>query len=446
MKKIRIGCGAGYGGDRIEPAVELAQKGDIGYLVFECLAERTIAIGQRQKKHNPKAGYNELLADRMKAVLPICLTKGIKIVTNMGSANPREAAKVTAEIAQSLGAKNLKIAIIEGDNVYDIALKEDLILDELKLPLSQCGKKIISANAYIGAQPIADALNQGADIVIAGRVSDPSLFLSIMMHEFNWQDTDWPLLGKGTIIGHLLECAGQITGGYFADPGFKDVPNLANLGFPIAEVSQDGHAIITKVEGSGGVVNLDTCKAQMLYEIHRPDEYKTPDVIADFTHVTFTQLGKDRIAVDGGTGRARPETLKVSVGYEEGFIGEGEMSYAGPGAVERGKLALDIVRQRFEIRHIHPIEVRYDLIGINSLHGQTLSQHSQPYEVRARVAARFDNKADALAVGNEVEALYTNGPAGGGGAMKSVKEVVAMDSTYIPRHLVTTTIDYLEVQ
>ena len=445
MKKIRIGCGAGYGGDRIEPAVELAEKGDIQYLVFECLAERTIAIGQRQKKHNPETGFNELLAARMQAVLPACLDKGIKIVTNMGSANPRAAAKVTAEIARSLGAKNLKIAIIEGDDVYEQVMQQDLPLDELQKPVSQCGKKIVSANAYIGAEPMVQALDNGADIVIAGRVSDPSLFLSIMMHEFKWGAEDWEHLGKGTILGHLLECAGQITGGYFADPGYRDVPDLARLGFPIAEISADGDAVITKVEGSGGMVTPDTCKEQMLYEIHRPDEYKTPDVTADFTQVTFTQVGKDRVAVTGGTGRARPETLKVSVGYEDGFIGEGEMSYAGPGAVERGRLALAIVKERFEIAHAEPQEVRFDLIGIDSLHGTTLSQSSQPYEVRVRVAGRFATKAAAAVVGNEVEALYTNGPAGGGGAMKSVKEIVAMDSTFIPRNLVTTSIDYLEV-
>ncbi|MCX8745814.1 DUF1446 domain-containing protein [Snodgrassella sp. B3882] len=445
MKKIRIGCGAGYGGDRIEPAVELVQKGNIQYLVFECLAERTIAIGQRQKKHNPDAGYNELLAARMQAVLPACIEKGIKIVTNMGSANPRAAAKVTADIARSLGAKNLKIAIIEGDDVYEQVIAQDSKLDELKQPISQCGKKIVSANAYIGAEPMVEALNNGADIVIAGRVSDPSLFLSIMMHEFKWAANDWTHLGKGTILGHLLECAGQITGGYFADPGFRDVPNLARLGFPIAEISEDGDAIITKVEGSGGMVTPDTCKEQMLYEIHRPDEYKTPDVIADFTNITFTQDGKNRVAVTGGNGRARPETLKVSVGYEDGWIGEGEMSYAGPGAVERGKLALEIVKERFAISNVKPQEVRYDLIGVNSLHGATLSQNSQPYEVRVRVAGRFATKAEAAVVGNEVETLYTNGPAGGGGAMKSVKEIVAMDSTYISRDLVKTNIDYLEV-
>ncbi|MBK5071740.1 DUF1446 domain-containing protein [Budviciaceae bacterium CWB-B4] len=445
MKTIRIGGGAGYAGDRIEPAVELAQKGDIQYLVFECLAERTIAIGQKQKAADPTKGFNELLADRMHAVLPTCIEKGIKIITNMGSANPLYAGKLVAEIARSLGAKQLKIAIVSGDDVLDMAMNSDVKLDEIGKPISQCNKQIISANAYMGAEAMVQALNNGADIVIAGRVSDPSLFLAPMMYEFGWQPDNWEMLGKGTIIGHLLECGGQITGGYYADPGFKDVPGLARLGFPIAEVDEQGNATITKVAGSGGNVTVDTCKEQMLYEIHQPDRYLTPDVVADFSHVTFTQAGPDRVEVRGGNGFERTNTLKVSVGYQDGFIGEGEISYAGPGAVARGKLALEIVKERFALCGFEPEETRYDLIGVNSLHGDTLSQSSQPYEVRARVAARCTTKAQAAKVGNEVETLYTNGPAGGGGATKSVKEILAMDSTLISRDLATATVDYLEI-
>lgn len=445
MKKIRIGCGAGYAGDRIEPAVEVAQKGEIQYLVFECLAERTIAIGQQQKQQDPTKGYNELLADRMKAVLPVCVEKGIKIITNMGSANPRSAAELVIEIARSFGIEKLKVAIVEGDDVYKIVTEKDAVLDEAKKSISTSGKDIISANAYIGAEPMLEALQNGADVVIAGRVSDPSLFLSAMMYEFGWQANDWEKLGKGTVIGHLLECAGQITGGYYADPGFKDVPNLARLGFPIAEVTEDGNAVITKVEGSGGCVNVDTCKEQMLYEIHKPDRYMTPDVIADFTGVTFTEVGKDRVAVAGATGYERPETLKVSVGYKDGFIAEGEISYAGPGAVNRGQLALDIVKERLNMCGVKPEEIRFDLIGVNSLHGAKLSASSEPYEVRARVAARFYDKVEAVKIGNEVETLYTNGPAGGGGVYKSVKNIVAMDSTLLDRNLVKPVVDYLEI-
>ena len=266
-----------------------------------------------------------------------------------------------------------------------------------------------------------------------------------MVYEFGWSLSDWDKLGKGTLIGHLLECAGQITGGYYADPGYKDVQGLARLGFPIAEVSENGEAIITKVADAGGCVNIDTCKEQMLYEIHNPQSYITPDVVADFSNVTFKQEAKDRVAVSGATGKQRTETLKVSVGYLDGFIGEGEMSYAGPGATERGQLALDIVKERLSIIKANANELHFDLIGVNALHGSKLSQSSKPYEVRARVAGRFNNKADATLIGNEVEALYTNGPAAGGGAYKSVKEIVAMDSTLIERKLVKPIISYLEV-
>ncbi|NUF28149.1 acyclic terpene utilization AtuA family protein [Gilliamella sp. ESL0254] len=445
MKKIRIGCGAGYAGDRIEPAVELAQKGQIQYLVFECLAERTIAIGQKQKQTNPNAGFNELLEARMRAVLPLCVQNKIKIITNMGSANPQAAGKAIQSIAQSLGLAGLKIAIVEGDDVYQSVVEQDLKLDDINKKVSESDKKIVSANAYLGCEALVDALKAGADIVITGRVADPSLFLSPMIYEFGWSLTDWDKLGKGTLIGHLLECAGQITGGYYADPGYKDVQGLARLGFPIAEINENGEAFITKVPESGGCVNVDTCKEQMLYEIHNPEYYITPDVVADFSKVTFKEIAKDQVAVTGATGREQTKTLKVSVGYLDGFIGEGEMSYAGPGAVDRGQLALDIVKERLSIIGVNADELRFDLIGVNSLHGSKLSQASKPYEVRVRVAGRFKSKSDANLIGNEVEALYTNGPAAGGGAYKSVKEIIAMDSTLIERTLVKPVIGYLEV-
>lgn len=446
MKTIRIGSGAGYAGDRIEPAVELAQKGDIQYLVFECLAERTIAIGQKQKQQNPAKGYNELLADRMYAVLPTCLEKGIKVITNMGSANPEAAGRRVLDIARELGVERLKIAVVTGDDVHGALIENDSRLDEIGQPVSSCGKEIISANAYLGNDALVQALRDGADVIIAGRVSDPSLFLAPMIYEFGWAAGDWEHLGKGTCIGHLLECAGQITGGYYADPGFKDIPHLERLGFPIAEIGADGDAVITKVAGSGGRVCVDTCKEQLLYEIHRPDGYITPDVIADFSHVEFTQDGEDRVRVQGASGRAKTDTLKVSVGYPDGFIGEGEISYAGPGAVARGRLALEIIKGRFALCGFAPSEVRYDLIGVDALHGPQRSQGSQPYEVRARVAARCATRADAVKVGNEVETLYTNGPAGGGGVNKSVKEILAMDSTLLARSLVTPAVNYLEIK
>src|SRR6202008_2963307 len=287
MRTIRIGSGAGYSGDRVEPAIELAEKGDIDYLVFECLGERTVALAQQARLKNPDAGYDPLLEERMRAVLPLCAAKGIKIVTNMGAANPEAAAKKTAEIARALGLPALKIAAVVGDDVLDACKQGDLPILEFPGSIKKLGNRIVSANAYLGAEPIVQALSAGADIVITGRASDPALFLAPMIHAFGWGMDDWNPLGKGIVAGHLLECAGQITGGYFADPPYKDVAGLARLGFPIGEVGEDGSLVVTKVAGSGGAVTEETCKEQLLYEVHDPSRYLQPDVTADFSQMTI---------------------------------------------------------------------------------------------------------------------------------------------------------------
>ncbi len=369
MRTIRIGSGAGYSGDRIEPAVELAEKGEIQYLVFECLGERTVALAQQARMKNPESGYDPLLEERMRAVLPVCAAKGIKIVTNMGAANPLAAARKTAEIARSLGLSSLKIAAIVGDDVLDACKARDLPIMEFDGTIRQLGNRLLSANAYLGAEPMAEALSSGADVVITGRASDPALFLAPMIHAFGWAMDDWNLLGQGTVAGHLLECAGQITGGYFADPPYKNIPDLARLGFPIGEVGEDGSLVITKVAGSGGAVTAQTCKEQLLYEVHDPTRYLQPDVTADFSQVRVEQIGKDRVRISGGRGSRRTGTLKVSVGYVDSFIGEGQISYAGPGALARGRLALDIVRERLKLTGVAASELRFELIGVDSLHG-----------------------------------------------------------------------------
>jgi len=445
MRKIRIGSGAGYSGDRIEPAVELAEKGDIDYLVFECLGERTVALAQQARMRNPESGYDPLLEERMRAVLPLCAAKGIKIVTNMGAANPEAAAKKTAEIARSLGLSKLKIAAIVGDDVLDACKAGDFPIMEFDGTIKQLGNKLLSANAYLGAGPMAEALGKGADVVITGRASDPALFLAPMVHAFGWALDDWNLLGQGTVAGHLLECAGQITGGYFADPGYKDIPDLARLGFPIGEVGEDGSLVITKVPGSGGAVTAQTCKEQLLYEVHDPRQYFQPDVVADFSQVSVEEIAPDRVRVSGGRGTKRTDTLKVSVGYVDSFIGEGQISYAGPGALARGKLALDIVRERLKLTGVATNELRFDLIGMDSLHGPQVSAHgNEPYEVRVRVTGRTENLREAVRIGNEVETLYTNGPAGGGGAWKSARDVVAVASVLLPRELAKPHVRFVE--
>ena len=442
MKKIRLGSGAGYSGDRIEPAVELAEKGEIQYLCFECLAERTIAIAQQAKMKDPAQGYDALLAARMEAVLPICHKRGIKIITNMGAANPQAGAAKIKQIAEKLNIKGLKIAAVSGDDVLAAIRDQDLTIEETGAKLSTIKDKLVSANAYLGVAPIIEALQAGADIVITGRVADPALFIAPLVYEFGWSLDDWNLMGQATVIGHLLECAGQVTGGYFADPGFKDVPGVGHLGFPIAEVGADGSLVITKVESAGGMVTLATCKEQLLYEIHNPKTYFTPDVVADFTGVKMEQIGKDQVRVSGGTGGAKTGLLKVSLGYVDSYIGEGQISYAGPGAVNRGQLALDIVKERLEFMGVKMQENRYDLMGVDSLHGEKLSAGHDPYEVRVRVTGRTETMAEAVRIGNEVETLYTNGPAGGGGAWKSAREVVAMVSVIVPDSVVNYSVQY----
>ena len=441
-RSVRLGTGAGYSGDRIEPAVELAERAEIDYLVFECLAERTIALAQLERQRDPARGFDPFLEARMRAVLPACRRRGIRVVTNAGAANPVAAATLVRDVASSLGMTGLRVAAVLGDDVLRLA-RDGALVDESGAPF-EAPSEMLSANVYLGAEPIVEALAGGADVVITGRVADSSLFLAPVMHELGWQWNDWTRLARGAIAGHLLECAGQVTGGYFADPGLKDVPGLARLGFPIGEVMDDGSIVITKLPDSGGSVTKRTCTEQILYEVHDPAAYATPDVMADITGASVTEEGTNRVRVVGVDGRERPRALKVSVGHRDGWVGEGQISYAGPGAVARAQLALDIVAERLRIIGVSTSELRLDLVGVNALHGDARSAGHEPYEVRARVAARCADACDARRIGDEVEALYTNGPAGGGGATKTTREVIAVASAFVLRDAVRHSVTWME--
>lgn len=446
MKTIRIGAGAGYAGDRLEPALEIMEKGNVDYISFECLAERTIAIAQQQKLVDPQKGYNGLLQHRMDKVLPLAYKNKIKVITNMGAANPQAAVDVICKMAEEKGIKGLKVAGVYGDDVFDKLDKyQDTKVWETGRPLKELDGEIISANVYMGIDGIVEALKNGADIIVTGRVSDPALFLAPLVYEFGWDINNYDLMGKGTLLGHLLECGGQVCGGYYAEPGKKDVERLWELGFPIAEVSENGDIKITKVEKTGGLVTKDTCAEQMIYEIHNPEEYITPDCVADFSNVLFEDAGKDIVEANGATGREKPQTLKVSLGYKDCFIGEGEISYGGPNALQRAKLAAEIVEKRLELTNVKYDEIRIDFIGLNGIYKNTDRKYNTPEEVRLRVAARTKTKYDAVQIGNEVETLYTNGPAGGGGATKSVSEIVSVASILIDRNDVKAQVIYKEV-
>ena len=426
-RALRIGCGAGFAGDRIDAAAILAERAELDFLVLEVLGERTVALAQLRKLKDPRAGYDALLERRMQALLPILRRKGTRLVSNMGAANPLAAAEKVAEIARRLGLR-LKVAAVLGDDVLD---RLDLGAPTLETDkrLGDLGE-IVSANAYLGAEQLMPALASGAEVIVAGRVADPSLFVAPLAAQFGWRLDDWARLGRGTAVGHLLECAGQLTGGYFADPGRKDVPDLANLGFPFAEVDAEGNAEFATPPGTGGRVTVMTAREQMYYEVTDPGAYLTPDVAADFSNVTIRETAPGRVAVGGAGGGPRPATLKVTVGYRGGFIGEGEISYAGPGAAARGRLAAEIVRQRL---HGAVEELRVELIGADAAHRRVFGNRPEPYEVRLRAAGRARDFAAAERVGEEIEALYTNGPAAGGGVRRVTREVIGAVSALVPR-------------
>ena len=428
---IRIGCGAGFSGDRLDPAVVLAEKGELDYLVLECLAERTIALAQKRRMQNPTKGYDPLLERRMEALLPVLKKNKVRLISNMGAANPVAAAEAVCQIAQKLNL-SVTVAAVTGDDVFTQLTGEEVAL-ETGLPLRACGQ-LLSANAYMGTDTILPALATGADVIITGRVADPSLVVSPLVHEFGWSLDNFDRVGQATVIGHLMECAGQLCGGYFADPGIKDVPDMANLGHPFVDVSSDGKAVFGKVAGTGGVISLATVKEQLLYEVMDPSQYVTPDVVADFTQVRLQEIGSDQVLATGGRGQTRPDTLKVSVGYQAGYIGEGEISYAGTNALARAQLAGETIRQRLEGQLQ---DLRVDYIGYTSAHRTAFGHYPEPYEIRLRLAGKAATAAQAALVGEEVEALYTNGPAGGGGARKYLHEVVGIVSVLMPREKVT---------
>lgn len=451
MKKVRVGSGAGYGGDRIEPAVDIMTYGNLDYIIFECLAERTISLAQLEKLKDKNKGYNELLEYRMEKIIPLCVEKKVKVITNMGAANPLAAAEVVKRIAEEKNIKNLKIAAVLGDDVFsEIKSYMDYEIIETGEKIESIKDKIISANAYIGVKGIIEALENNADIIITGRVADPALVLAPLIYEFGWKEDEYDKLAKGIVAGHLLECGAQVCGGYYADPGYKDVPDLWNIGFPIADIYEDGEINLSKLEKSGGVISTETCKEQLIYEIHDPENYLTPDVIADFSEISVEDIGKDRVSIKGAKGKKKTGLLKTSVGYKDCYIGEGEISYGGSGAYERAKLAGDVIKKRLEYIKLPIEELRIDFIGVNSLFKDKISDSISDFrsdytEVRLRVAARTKTKEDAKIIGNEVEALYTNGPAAGGGVRKYVREIISIASILIPEESIKTEVVYREV-
>ncbi|SMF14685.1 Protein of unknown function [Tistlia consotensis] len=437
-----IGCGAGFSGDRTdvaEPLVEaLIADGRPSALFFETLGERTLAFAQIRRSDDPETGCEPLLEEILAPVLGRCLAAGIPIVGNFGAANPGAAARLIARLALAAGQPEARIATVTGDEVSGLAGD----LSALGLDDRLEGARRLAANAYLGARPIAEALGRGAQVVVTGRCADPALALGPLVHHFGWSWEDWDRIAAGTLVGHLLECGSQVTGGYFADPGRKEVPGLERLGFPIAEVAADGSAVITKPAGTGGLVSPATVKEQLLYEIHDPAAYLTPDVVLDVTGVEVAQVGPDRVAVAGARGRPRPETLKVTVSVDGGWIGEGEISYAGPNAEARARLALEVLRKRCS----GIARLRGDLIGVGSVFGDEggrflEGRRGTTEDLRVRIAVEDSERKAVERALREVEALLCCGPAAGGGARSAIRRRVNTWSALAPREPIEAAVE-----
>lgn len=438
MKKIRIGVGAGgcpY--ERLEPTLDLIERGNLDYLIFETLSERGIIDMHKIKRSNPEKGYNPMLKIRMEKMLKKAKEKNIKIISNMGGANTPAAIREIKRIAEEQEIHGLKIAMVYGDDITEsIKQYDDVPLWDRKDKKLGDLEEIISANVYFGADGIVEALDMGADIVITGRVVDAALFVGPIRHEFGFKNEETEKMGQAILLGHLLECNAQVTGGYYLDPGYKDIENMAEIGFPIAEMDETGSFFITKLENSGGTVNVDVCKEQLLYEIKNPAEYIIPDGIADFSHVKFEQIEKDKVLATGANIKGIPDTYKVNVGYLGGYIGVGENSYGGLNSLNRARAVAEAIVKRWDIIGIKPQEYRVDYIGYNSLYGdkiaQVMSDGNCP-EVRLRIAVRTDNEEDAILLIREVQCLYINGAAGSAGITSNVQRVVGVENIIIPR-------------
>jgi hypothetical protein len=439
--KIRIGGGSAFFNDRLDAALELVEKGNIDVLMIETLAERTLALLHVAKRQGG-SGYWDKLADRLKVLLPACAKHGTRLVTNGGGAAPKGCAAMVARLGREYGI-DLKVAAVTGDDVTDLVRTLDPVLVETGEPFSKLGTNIISTNAYLGADAIAAAYAAGADVIVTGRVTDSALALGPAMAHLGWKADDLDAMACGVLGGHLLECGGQATGGYFAEPGLKDVPGLDHIGFPIAEIRDDRSITITKPPGSGGRIDRHTILEQILYEMHDPAAYVTPDVTLDVTGLDLDESGTDVVRLSGARGRGRTDQLKVLLGVDSGVLAEIEISYGGINADKRARLAAEVIKARAARNPMLGNQtIQFDLIGVNSVWPE---EDVRPMrDIRLRVAARVPDQRAAEQLVTEVEALYVNGPAGGGGVRFATRPTIRTYTTFVPRSRVTPQWQFVE--
>jgi hypothetical protein len=444
MKSIRVGCGSASWGDMLDPAIELAERGDVEYIGFDHLAELTMSILQRMKQNDPRRGYIPDLVPWMKRLLPIARAKGVRMLTNAGGANVAAAGDVVADLARSLGLTGMKIGLVHGDDVLDriSGFRAQGVkfpnLDTGEPDIDSIADRIVSANAYIGSDGQIQALAEGADLVITGRATDSSVYIAPMVHEFGWATDDWDLMGAAIAVGHIIECSSGCAGGM--SNFWKDVKEPWRVAFPIAEIYENGDAIITKADGSGRMVTEWTVKEHLVYEVHDPRNYVMADGISDFSECRLSTVGPDRVKVTGFRGKPRPDQLKLCLGYEDGWIGESEISVCWPDAYEKAQFCERFLRGRFEALKLPITEMRIDFIGLNSIHGPLAAMPEcvdELNEVRVRVAVKTTSREYANLVRREVTHLWTHGPVGTTAVISPPppRQVISLWPTLLPREL-----------
>ena len=416
-KIVRVANAQGFWGDSLLGPLRLVEEGPVDYLTFDYLAEITMSIMQKQKMKDPSSGYARDFVSMLGKIIPTCKEKGIKVIANAGGVNPQACLAAIEEVVAANGLTGIRIGIVEGDDILDsldnlVASGEAFDNLDSGEPLSQVRDRITSANVYIGAKPIVEALEQGADIIVTGRASDPSLVLAPLIYEFGWSMDDYDKMAAGTIMGHIVECGPQCTGGNYS--GWRQVKDFARIGYPVIEASADGSFVITKHENTGGLVSVETVTSQLLYELGDPENYLGPDCVADFTSIQISQQGEDRVAISGIKGRAPTPTYKVSMSYSNGYKILGTLCISGPDAEEKAHVLVDMVWQRTAMHGFDiPEQNRFlELFGTNVLYKGLVPKPEQPAEIMMRIGARSDDKQALNTMGTELAPLITSGPPG----------------------------------
>ena len=443
MKSVRIAGGLGFYGDSWKPIRASIERGNVQYVASDHLAELTLAILQKDRQRDANLGYTRDLVPMLAELLPLAIPRGVKFILNAGGLNPLAAREVLVSALRKFGLK-LKVGVVLGDAVqerFDELREAGVSLAHMDTgeDIATVRERIVFANAYLGARPLVEALQAGADIVLTGRVADAALFLAPMVYELGWRWDEWDKLAQGMVVGHLLECSGQATGGNFGGD-WQSIPDLAHIGYPIAEVWENGDALITKASGTGGRVNFDTLREQLLYEVHDPSHYLTPDVDVDMTTLHMEEVGADEVRVTGATGREAPEMLKIVAGYEDGVMGQAMLGYAWPDALAKARAAAEIIQQQIGEIGLQAEETTIEYIGYNSIHGPLAdpTHAADLNEVYLRIAVRCADKREAAKLGRLFPPLALSGPPfiGGAGGMMEPRGLLGIWPTLAPRAII----------